>query len=105
MGGRIAPPPQVFVPAGAGSQAQQAPSALAFYYTAPKAKTRVIFVLRGIFLGALGLHNFYAGYVKKGAMQLCITLLSCFYGAAISWPWAIIEICAVNKDAEGTQFV
>ena len=59
----------------------------------------------GIFLGALGVHNFYAGYTKKGAIQLCLTLLTCFYGAAISWPWAIIEICVINKDAEGNQFV
>ena len=62
-------------------------------------------MLLGIFLGALGAHNFYAGYTKKGAIQLCLTLLTCFYGAAISWPWAIIEICVINKDAEGNQFV
>lgn len=65
----------------------------------------MIFVLLGIFLGYFGVHNFYAGYVKRGTMQLCVTALSCFYGAAISWPWAIIEICMVNKDAEGNQFV
>jgi hypothetical protein len=34
-----------------------------------------------------------------------VTLLSCFYAAVVSWIWAIIEICTVNKDAEGTQFV
>jgi TM2 domain-containing membrane protein YozV len=97
----IAPPPQ----AGPGPQVQQPPTGLAAYYAAPQPKTRVIFVLLGIFLGALGVHNFYAGYVKKGTMQLCVTLLTCFYGAVISWPWAIIEICMVNKDADGTQFV
>ena len=97
----IAPPPQT----GPVAQMPQVPSSLAHYYAAPQAKTRVIFVLLGIFLGALGVHNFYAGYVKKGTMQLCVTLLSCFYGAVISWPWAIVEICVVNKDADGTQFV
>jgi len=84
---------------------QQTPGSLAQYYRAPQPKTRVIFVLLGIFLGALGVHNFYAGYVKKGAIQLCVTLLTCFYGAIISWPWAIIEICMVNKDADGTELV
>jgi TM2 domain-containing membrane protein YozV len=97
----IAPPPQT----GPMPQLQQAPSSLAHYYPAPQPKTRVIFVLLGIFLGALGAHNFYTGYVKKGAMQLCLTLLTCFYGAMISWPWAIIEICMVDKDADGTELV
>ena len=83
----------------------QAPTPLVHYLPSPQPKTRVIFVLLGLFLGALGVHNFYAGYVKKGTIQLCVTLLTCFYGAAISWPWAIIEVCTVNQDADGTQFV
>jgi TM2 domain-containing membrane protein YozV len=97
----VAPPPQAWP----GPQVQQAPSSLAYYYPVAQPKTRVIFVLLGIFLGVFGVHNFYAGYVKKGSIQLCVTLLSCFYGAVVSWIWAIIEICTVNKDAEGTQFV
>ncbi len=97
----VAPPPQ----AGPGPQAQRAASSLAQYSPVAQPKTRVIFVLLGIFLGVFGVHNFYAGYAKKGAIQLCVTLLSCFYGAVISWIWAIIEICTVNQDAEGTQFV
>ena len=101
VGTGIAPPPH----AGPSTQAHPGRNSLAHYYAAPQAKTRVIFVLLGIFLGALGVHNFYAGYTKKASIQLCVTLLSCFYGAVISWPWAIVEICTVNKDAEGTQFV
>jgi len=101
LGTGIAPPPQ----GRPSPQAQVAQSSLAHYYASPQPKTRVIFVLLGIFLGALGVHNFYAGYTKKAAIQLFLTLFSCFYGAVISWPWAIIEICMVNKDAEGRQFV
>jgi TM2 domain-containing membrane protein YozV len=97
----IAPPP----PAGPGPQVQRAPSSLAQYYPVALPKNRVIFVLLGIFLGVFGVHNFYAGYVKKGAIQLCVTLLSCFYAFFVSWIWAIIEVCTVDKDAEGTQFV
>jgi len=96
-----APSPQA-VP---GPFVRQHQSALAAYYPVAQPKTRVIFVLLGIFLGGLGIHNFYAGYIKKATIQLCITVLTCFYGAAISWPWAIIEICTVNKDADGTEFV
>jgi TM2 domain-containing membrane protein YozV len=81
------------------------PNSLAHYIPALQPKTRVVFVLLGIFLGVFGVHNFYAGYVKKGTIQLCLSLLTCFYGAVISWVWAIIEICVTSKDADGTQFV
>lgn len=99
-GSGVAPPP-----AGQPPQTAYAPPQLANYYRPPQPKTRVLFVLLGIFLGGFGVHNFYAGYVKKGAIQLCLTVLSCFYGALISWPWAIIEICTINSDADGNQFV
>ena len=83
----------------------QQPAPLAFYHPVPQPKRRLIFVFLGIFLGIFGAHNFYAGYVKKGTIQLCVTLLSCFYAAVISGVWAIVEICITEKDAEGTQFV
>lgn len=98
----IAPPP---FGGAAPSQQSYSPQQLVNYYQPPQPKTRVLFVLLGIFLGAFGAHNFYAGYIQKGAVQLCLTLLTCFYGAAVSWPWAIIEVCVINKDAEGNQFV
>jgi TM2 domain-containing membrane protein YozV len=103
----VAPPPQ----AGRGPEAQRAPSSLAHSYPVAQPKTRVIFVLLGIFLGVFGVHNFYAGYAKKGAIQLCVTLLAGLLGEvssliwAVIWIWGIIEICTVSRDAEGTQFV
>ncbi len=74
------------------------------FYPLPKPKKRVRFVLLAIFLGMFGAHNFYAGYVKKGFMQVCFTLFTVFYGALISWVWAIVEACIVNVDADGEQF-
>jgi TM2 domain-containing membrane protein YozV len=68
-------------------------------------KSRVAFVLLAVFLGAFGGHNFYAGYVKRAVIQLCITLFSCFFGAVISWIWAIVEACMVNRDSDGIAFV
>lgn len=68
-------------------------------------KSRVVFVLLAVFLGAFGGHNFYAGYVKKGVIQLCITLFSCFFGALISWIWAIVEACMLDRDNDGIAFV
>jgi TM2 domain-containing membrane protein YozV len=68
-------------------------------------KSRVVFVLLAVFLGAFGGHNFYAGYVKKAVIQLCITLFSCFTGSFVSWIWAIVEACTVNRDDDGIAFV
>ena len=74
-----------------------------FYDYAPR-KSRVVFVLFAVFLGAFGGHNFYAGYAKKGAIQLCITLFTCFYGSFVSWIWAIVEACTVTHDDDGVVF-
>ena len=63
-------------------------------------KSRVTFVLLGIFGGAFGVHNFYAGYGQRGGFQLALTLVSCFYLSLITWPWALVEICLVSRDAE-----
>jgi TM2 domain-containing membrane protein YozV len=69
------------------------------------AKTRVVYLLLGIFLGSFGVHNFYAGYTGKAVIQLLITLVTCGWGGFISWIWAIIEVCTVQQDAKGVPFV
>ena len=38
-------------------------------------KKRIVALLLAIFLGQLGIHNFYLGYTKKGVIQLCVSLL------------------------------
>lgn len=58
----------------------------------------------GIFLGALGVHNFYAGYTGRAVGQLCLSVLTLGYLAIVSWIWAIIEICIVTKDNAGLDF-
>lgn len=67
-------------------------------------RNRVTFILLGIFLGALGVHNFYAGYVRKAVAQLCLSVFTCFYASFASWVWAIVEICTVTEDSDGVQF-
>jgi TM2 domain-containing membrane protein YozV len=64
-------------------------------------KSRVAFVLLAVFLGAFGAHNFYAGYNKKAAVQLCLTIFTCFWASLIPWIWAIVEACTVTKDDDG----
>jgi TM2 domain-containing membrane protein YozV len=67
-------------------------------------KSRTTYIVLGIFLGALGVHNFYAGYVGRAVGQLCLTVLTLGYLGIVSWIWAIIEICIVEKDSTGLNF-
>ena len=68
-------------------------------------KSRIGFILLGIFFGSLGAHNFYAGYYKRAAAQLAISVLTVFYGSIVSWIWAIVEVCTVDRDARNISFV
>lgn len=67
-------------------------------------KNRTTFIVLGALLGALGAHNFYAGYYKKAIGQLAITGVTLGFGSPMSWIWAIIDICTVNKDKRGIEF-
>jgi len=68
-------------------------------------KTKMVAILLGLFVGALGAHNFYLGHTKKGVIQLLITVLTAGYGAIISGIWAlsdVIEIARGNiRDSSG----
>ena len=37
---------------------------------------RLIYILLAVFLGGLGIHNFYWGYVKRGVIELILFLFS-----------------------------
>lgn len=78
-------------------------------------KSRGVYIILGLFLGTLGIHNFYAGYHGKGAMMLIITLLSLvlallsvepawlLIGSIITGLGALLEICFVTEDANGDR--
>src|SRR6266576_887641 len=67
-------------------------------------KHRTSFIILGALLGAFGAHNFYAGYYKKAGIQLAITLLTLGLGSPMSWMWAVIDICTIDRDSGGVQF-
>ena len=67
-------------------------------------RSRTTYILLGALLGAFGAHSFYAGYKKKGAWQLALTLVSLGFAAPMTWMWAVIDICTVNQDHLGIQF-
>lgn len=72
----------------------------------PNAKSKMAAGLLGIFLGSLGIHNFYLGYTGKDVAQLLITILSCGFLAIVSEIWGLIEgiqilTGSISVDAKG----
>lgn len=72
----------------------------------PNAKSKMAAGLLGIFLGSLGIHNFYLGYTGKAVAQLLITILSCGFLAIVSEIWGLIEgiqilTGSISVDAKG----
>lgn len=64
-------------------------------------KSKMVAGLLGIFLGGLGIHNFYLGYTGKAIAQIVLSL--CFGIGAI---WGLIEgimiLCgSIKTDAKG----
>ncbi len=69
-------------------------------------KSRAVFVVLGLFLGGLGIHNFYAGYSTKGVIQLVLTLvlgilIIPLFAVGI---WVLIEVITVREDSDGLPF-
>ena len=69
--------------------------------TDPNAKSRLAAGLLGIFVGALGIHNFYLGYNGKAVAQLLMTVLSCGMLSVASSIWGLIEGIFYLVEKEG----
>ncbi len=63
------------------------------------AKSRGVFIIPGIFFGMLGIHNFYAGYHKRGTAELCVSVFLCwtFVAPAVVAFIALLEIITVVR--------
>lgn len=72
-------------------------------------KSKIVAGLLGIFLGYLGIHNFYLGYKEKAIGQLLLTLvgwIACGIGPVAASIWGLIEgililTGSMDKDADG----
>lgn len=111
--GWSAQPPQQMQPAYAaapppypGAQPPYANAPYAQPYAQPQRKERVAYILLGIFLGGLGIHNFYAGYTSRAVAQLLISLLTGWLVIPLIavWIWVIVEVITVEADARGVPF-
>ena len=76
-------------------------------------KSKMAAGLLGIFLGSLGVHNFYLGYTEKAVCQLLLTLIgwiACGLGPIAAWIWGLVEGImilsgSINKDAQGNDLI
>lgn len=68
----------------------------------PKIRT-VYMVLSFLFLGLFGIHNFYAGYIGRGFIQMIITVFLWWliFPLVIVYIWNILEAVCITKDANG----
>ena len=78
------------------------------YQVAVEQKSKIAAGLLGVFLGTLGIHNFYLGYTRNGVIQLLLSTIGSFViiGPFISGIWALIEAIqiftgSISKDAKG----
>ena len=83
-------PPGYGVPPGYGAPPGYGPVP-GYGPPAYSGKSKVAAGILALFLGTLGIHNFYLGYTGKALFQLLGTLLSCGFLALPIAIWAFIE--------------
>ena len=80
------------------------------YQGGAEQKSKLAAGLLAIFVGSLGIHNFYLGYTNKGLIQILVTLIggivTCGISAVAMQIWAIVEgiqilTGSINVDANG----
>lgn len=69
-------------------------------------KSKIVAGLLGLFLGGLGVHNFYLGYTGKAVAQLLLTLIGwvILIGPIISGIWALIESVLILCSSYGSNW-
>ena len=69
-------------------------------------KSKIVAGLLGLFLGTLGVHNFYLGYTGKAVAQLLLTLIGwiILIGPIISGIWSLIEAVLILCSGYGSNW-
>ena len=107
-------PPQGYPPQGYGMPQQGVPPG------GYNPKSRIGYIVLGLFFGTIGIHDFYAGLNSRGFIHLGLFLGSLFFasvfveeaeaGVAVFWGlqvlhgvWPLAEIIVVDKDGNGVK--
>lgn len=67
----------------------------------------IIYIVLAFCLGAVGIHNFYARYWKRGLIQFLLTISApfmAFVPLLFTSVWAMIELLFVNRGPDGILF-
>lgn len=66
-------------------------------------KERWVYIVLGILVGGIGVHNFYAGRVGVGLVQLAIALVLGWlvFPLLALWAWSLWEVFTVERDGMG----
>ena len=75
------------------------------FQTESAPKKRLTYILLGLFIGTLGVHNFYIGRTGRGIAQLLITVCSAAMLALGVAVWNIVEVCTVKADVHGNPLI
>ncbi|MBE7024063.1 MAG: zinc ribbon domain-containing protein [Clostridia bacterium] len=102
---------------GCGQKIEAAPVQAQVVYTntppvaQPQQKSKIAAGLLGLFVGGLGIHNFYLGYTGRAVAQLVmwiVTIVSCGFIplAIVTCIWSLVEsimiFCgSINVDGHG----
>ena len=70
--------------------------------TIPGAEKKVVAGILGILLGGFGVHKFYLGYTKEGAIQIAITLVTCGVGAIVGLVEGIMYLLKSDEEFVAT---
>lgn len=63
-------------------------------------KSRLVAGLLGIFLGGLGVHNFYLGFTSKAVIQIVVSIVTCGIGSIWGFIEGILILCGhTNTDS------
>lgn len=76
----------------------------AVFYTPAQQRSRIAAGLLAIFLGSLGVHNFYLHNTGKGMAQLLMTVCTCGMLGVASEIWSIVEAILIftgSIDSDG----
>jgi len=75
-------------------------------FSSVNAKSKIVAGILGIFLGGLGIHRFYLGYIGIGVIQIVVTVITCGIGHLWGFIEGILILTGnINKDSLGNDLI
>ena len=70
----------------------------------PPRRSKLVAGLLGIFVGGLGIHNFYLNKIGLGVIQIVVTLVTCGLGSLWGFIEGILILCdRITVDGDGNS--